>query len=762
VALNFKRYIPLFAMTSEYIDYKEAFYKVLCDERKNNQKLDAFIFHNGGLNLKAELDIPAEQIARYRTLLDTNTMLGNLLKQVQADLNDVGKLHASNLLLKQVVDEWDANGVSLSKPGRKVLKQGKLCKVGRKKEVVYQFVLFDDLLIYGSVISLGNKQYKLHNALLLENMSTGAVVSDGNPSDILLNMNVEAIGSAAIALLATSSVSSLSFNIFMQGDKSFRVKSLSSHELCTWWMLLSKAVAGTVHNNHLEYNPVWQPDKSSTKCTLCCIDFSSTRRRHHCRVCGMLVCDSCSPQRVSRIANVQERNSPLILLSNSKTRTSTTMVRACRQCFQSDKPRLEQQVVFTHAAHQLISVPNKGARSHAQQIYLEIVKTEESYLKGIQALQALFMKPLLDDYRSGAFEIGGDICNICGPDLASMLVFFSSLKYIITVSEQLLKGLQAESIAEVFLRYAPLFQLYDEYSMCFEFASRCIASFKTEKFRSFLEIQLRENHGELQKLGAHSICSLLILPIQRLPRYILLLKELHKVDTSDSQLETAIHSVQRMTSHINNMIRKREELVHMYDLSKIWGLAVLDGAPDRILRHQGELKKQSRKATHVYQFLLFNDVIMYGNVIDSKHIKHHRTMKLEKFHVEDADDELAFDIHAMEKSFRVYASTSESKAEWLRAIAESVSQIAKAKLIRSLDSSRDVKVDIVQCSPIWIQDGPHCLRCQIEFTLMKRRHHCRSCGLLVCAKCSSHKKLLNFSPTPKRVCNDCFMKESVN
>ncbi|CAG9834081.1 unnamed protein product [Diabrotica balteata] len=63
--------------------------------------------------------------------------------------------------------------------------------------------------------------------------------------------------------------------------------------------------------------------------------------------------------------------------------------------------------------------------------------------------------------------------------------------------------------------------------------------------------------------------------------------------------------------------------------------------------------------------------------------------------------------------------------------------------------------------PIWIPDveAPKCMSCRVNFTVVKRRHHCRNCGKVFCARCSS-----NSVPLPKfglvkpvRVCNKCFI-----
>lgn len=63
--------------------------------------------------------------------------------------------------------------------------------------------------------------------------------------------------------------------------------------------------------------------------------------------------------------------------------------------------------------------------------------------------------------------------------------------------------------------------------------------------------------------------------------------------------------------------------------------------------------------------------------------------------------------------------------------------------------------------PVWIPDvqAPKCMSCEANFTVVKRRHHCRNCGKVFCARCSA-----NSVPLPKyghhkpvRVCNKCFM-----
>jgi hypothetical protein len=45
--------------------------------------------------------------------------------------------------------------------------------------------------------------------------------------------------------------------------------------------------------------PIWQPDSEASECPICKRQFSLLFRRHHCRKCGRVVCNDCSPHRIT-------------------------------------------------------------------------------------------------------------------------------------------------------------------------------------------------------------------------------------------------------------------------------------------------------------------------------------------------------------------------------------------------------------------------------------------------------------------------------
>lgn len=102
------------------------------------------------------------------------------------------------------------------------------------------------------------------------------------------------------------------------------------------------------------------------------------------------------------------------------------------------------------------------------------------------------------------------------------------------------------------------------------------------------------------------------------------------------------------------------------------------------------------------------------------------------------------------KSFFVAATSIEEKEAWIKHIKDCQSNLL-------LDGSLQLGSKF---AITWIPDeaAVRCMRCFKNFTLTKRRHHCRKCGFLVCNSCSKHQALLDNINTQKcvRVCNKCY------
>jgi len=177
--------------------------------------------------------------------------------------------------------------------------------------------------------------------------------------------------------------------------------------------------------------------------------------------------------------------------------------------------------------------------------------------------------------------------------------------------------------------------------------------------------------------------------------------------------------------------------------------------PGRVLVGEGVLTKACRKKPKPRQFFLFNDLLVYGNIIinKKKYNKQH-IIPLEEVKLKSLEDEAQFKngwlICTRGKSFAVYAATATEKQEWMAHINKCIDDLLK----------KSGKKASAEHAAVWIPDSEAntCMHCKkVQFTLVNRRHHCRKCGVVVCNGCSARRVLLPAqSSKPLRVCNSCF------
>uniref|UniRef100_A0A5F8H7A3 NADH:ubiquinone oxidoreductase complex assembly factor 6 n=1 Tax=Monodelphis domestica TaxID=13616 RepID=A0A5F8H7A3_MONDO len=162
--------------------------------------------------------------------------------------------------------------------------------------------------------------------------------------------------------------------------------------------------------------------------------------------------------------------------------------------------------------------------------------------------------------------------------------------------------------------------------------------------------------------------------------------------------------------------------------------------PGRVLIGEGVLTKLCRKKPKARQFFLFNDILVYGNiVIQKKKYNKQHIIPLENVTIDSIKDEgdlrNGWLIKTPTKSFAVYAATATEKSEWMNHINKCVTDLL----------SKSGKTPSNEHAAVWVPDSEAtvCMRCQkAKFTPVNRRHHCRKCGFVVCGPCSEKRFLL--------------------
>ncbi|XP_050296605.1 RUN and FYVE domain-containing protein 2 isoform X2 [Anthonomus grandis grandis] len=106
-----------------------------------------------------------------------------------------------------------------------------------------------------------------------------------------------------------------------------------------------------------------------------------------------------------------------------------------------------------------------------------------------------------------------------------------------------------------------------------------------------------------------------------------------------------------------------------------------------------------------------------------------------------------------------YYTLKDNCLEQERTLEELGGKLKEAKL---QVSEMKEEVNRSKSDGLWVSDSTatHCKSCKKEFSLTRRKHHCRNCGEIFCNACSDNSMSLPSSAKPVRVCDDCVIVAS--
>ena len=261
--------------------------------------------------------------------------------------------------------------------------------------------------------------------------------------------------------------------------------------------------------------------------------------------------------------------------------------------------------------------------------------------------------------------------------------------------------------------------------------------------------------------------------MDRIQGYAKVVRNLLKNTCSDDEdeyalLTEAIGSINESAGHIADCMVSHGNKLRLIELEKSFVGSPNFLKADRVLISSGTLYKIDRTgAPTSYIFHLFNDAFSYSEEAALGY-KLHRLTEFDSNCIISENPNPSptyphsFVIISAQKSFVVAASSRDIRDVWFRDFTNALENWRKKNVVQNnFNKNLGVMTTTEQLviAPVWAPDAHAtcCTVCHAEFSLWKRKHHCRNCGILCCHDCSSSTRILpHIDPkNAVRVCATC-------
>uniref|UniRef100_A0A8C9T6L2 FYVE, RhoGEF and PH domain containing 3 n=1 Tax=Scleropages formosus TaxID=113540 RepID=A0A8C9T6L2_SCLFO len=409
----------------------------------------------------------------------------------------------------------------------------------------------------------------------------------------------------------------------------------------------------------------------------------------------------------------------------------------------------------------------------------ELLHTEEAYVKRLHLLDQVFCTKLTE---AGIPQevIHGIFSNISSIYCFHEKFLLPELKTRITDENS------NPRIGDILQKLAPFMKMYGEYVKNFDRAMDLVNTWtqRSSQFKGIVQnVQKQEVCGNLT-LQHH-----MLEPVQRIPRYELLLKDyLRKLpddalDRRDAQ--NALELISTAANHSNAAIRKMEKMNKLLEVYERLGGEEDIVNPANELIKEGHIKKMSAKnGTAQDRYLyLFNNMVLY--CVPKLRLMGQKFSVRERIDIAGMEVQekvkhnlpYTFAIIGKQRSLELQARTEDEKDDWIQVIRATIEKHKQNSetFNKAINSSFSRDEDHLPDSPgpwsntsIDSDGGQHerkssrkkdkekqtCKGCNESFhSITKRRHHCKACGAAICGKCSETKVSDNKA---SRVCRECF------
>ncbi|XP_026863318.2 FYVE, RhoGEF and PH domain-containing protein 4 isoform X1 [Electrophorus electricus] len=418
-----------------------------------------------------------------------------------------------------------------------------------------------------------------------------------------------------------------------------------------------------------------------------------------------------------------------------------------------------------------LNLKDETSEQKLYQVANELLVTERAYVTRLYLLDQVFCAKLMMEAMKGVFPVEavkGIFCNV-----ACLYAFHS--EFLLPDLEARMKEWDTRPwIGDILEQHTPFLRMYGEYVKNFDNAMDLLKQWsqRSAQFSTIIQgIQRQKICGNLT-LQHH-----MLEPVQRVPRYELLLKDYLKrlpADAPDrSQAEKSLQIISMAAIHSNSSIDKMANLKKLLEIYEMFGGEEdIVNASSELIKEGQILKLAARNTSASERYLfLFNNVLLVCvtkfSLVGQQRFTVRNRMGIEGIKVVETVNDTyphTFQVSGKERTLELQASSEEDKQDWVKAFQQTIDVYQKKnETFRSASKEVEEEVsteELGRRAPRWIRDNEvtMCMKCKEPFNaLTRRRHHCRACGYVVCWKCSDYRTTLEYDGNRvSKVCKDCY------
>ncbi|XP_055971650.1 RUN and FYVE domain-containing protein 1 [Sorex fumeus] len=232
------------------------------------------------------------------------------------------------------------------------------------------------------------------------------------------------------------------------------------------------------------------------------------------------------------------------------------------------------------------------------------------------------------------------------------------------------------------------------------------------------------------------------------------LQMFHRVQTAENSLQQkneAIKALEDKTSQVVSSMKQMEERLQLAEQAR-------RGAEDRSQRLQQELG--SRRGALERQLAQLQEQCSSLETELKAEKEQRQGLQRELQHQREGAVRLQAELQELQALRKEMQELQDEKEKLQKVCGEQEQALQEMGLHLSQSKLKmeDIKeVNKALKGHAWLKDdeATHCKQCDKEFSISRRKHHCRNCGHIFCNACSSNELALPSYPKPVRVCDSC-------